>query len=60
MVPCTPDELMNTLLGVTTCFRCSNLDCQLLYVYGREVEGYYKLETTGEFKRVHPVGLTTH
>ena len=51
MVPCTPEELMNTLLGVTNCFRCSNLDCKLFYVYGHEVEGYYKLETTGELRR---------
>lgn len=47
MVPYTP--ACESVKGAT-CFRCSNLDCPLVYLYG-ESEGYYKLEASGELKR---------
>ena len=52
MVPCTPEEIVTTLPGLTGCSRCANLDCELFYVHGGgATEGYYKLDANGELKR---------
>ena len=51
MVPCTPEEMVSNLQGLGTCFRCANLDCEILYVYDGASEGYYKLEPTGRLTR---------
>jgi len=51
MVPCTSEEMVSNLQGLGTCFRCANLDCEILYVYDGASEGYYKLEPTGRLTR---------
>lgn len=49
MVPYTPER---EVVQGASYFRCSNLDCPLIYVCGAS-EGYYKFEASGELKRYH-------
>jgi CheY-like chemotaxis protein len=53
MVPHTFEiEPMRLWHGLKKGFRCANLDCQLVYIFG-ESEGYYTIEPSGELRRHH-------
>jgi hypothetical protein len=59
MVPCIPEHEAQRIVSPRPCFKCANLNCRLVYVYGGVAEGYYRLENTGELKRVFPVAGRT-
>jgi hypothetical protein len=51
MGPYTLEEVIHKLPAITSCFRCSNLGCPLVYVFGDALEGYYTIEANGDLKR---------
>ena len=50
MVPSTPEPI-DKLPEITSCFRCLNLACPLMYMHGGAFEGYYTVETNDDLKR---------